>query len=706
MRHIPVSIFAIVAIVGIMTLLLSVSLIPEPVMLAVQYVGPSATPGGNTVIVRLDVGEFLGDEITAVSESQLVALRRGTVHAKEISTDYTQSIRFKESGVLNGAHVVFGRDEQNTVSDFLQYDSGDSLFKYQIEFSPGLRSEVEGGSLPDIEDEEIELLGDSYTIVDTKINTASKSISIKMFGGFGSVELEDSNYGDDVYVRGVEINGQNIDAEVKIKATESGGKVTVYSISYLPAANAVRGGDVQVLPLHCTRQYLQDPQAMFSPNFDICYKGLGAAAAGIPTSGISGNEVLVRPRGDDEYAMIATNNRGQTYDIPLAQLPGSCGNRGRDFIFKEAAAPGAPNIDLDDYFLVSHRNDRTGVSNVLRLDRIEGNTVYVEDLSGSQRSSTFDPGTGEGQFLIGDGTYKFVVTGNALAMDQTNDGDINGGEAKFVFAGGTRADFSAGCSNVKIITPSSLFDEPAGDETTDFNVVFGGHIDLVVPSPQATVAGYTFQLQGAGGGVKQGLTKYGILFTWDQESDSDDLKLVVPGAYAGGVRGGAGAEVYITIERAKLIKKTEVPAPLPKCGDRIIVSPEYCDPPGSACADLFKRVGVCSADCSTCEYKPPMQCGNNLLEPGEECENMADCPAGFGCQSCKCSPLPASAPVCGNNLLDRGEQCENAVDCGPGYNCINCFCSPLPTVERPVEVRPNIFARFFLWLANLFGWGG
>ncbi len=709
MRHIPISILAVVAIVGVVTLLFSVSLVPEPVIFAVQYVpGPSAVPGANTVIVRLDVGEFLGNELTAISEAQMAGLRSGRVQTKESSTDYVQSIRFMESGLFNGGQVVFGRDERGTVSDFLQFS--DVIFKYQIEFSSGLISNIESNSLPDLEDENLELMGDTYTIVDTDVDASSNRVSIKMFGGFGSVELTDGNYGDDSYYQGVQINGQNIDALVKIKATDSGNMLNIYSIQYLLNANAVLSGDVQVVPLHCTREFLQYPQGMFSPNFDICYKGVGAAVpVAIPSGGISGNEVFVKPRGDDEYAMVASNLIGQTYEIPLAQLPGMCGNRGRDFIFKEAAAPGAPNIDLHDYFLVSSRNTIQGVSNVLIYDSISGNTVYFKDLAtGNQFSAVFDPGTGEGQLLVSEGTYRFFVgAGNALAMDQTNDGDINGATADFVFSGGTRAEFTPGCASVDIVTPSRLFSEPAGDETTTFDITFGSQIDLFVPSPQVTVPGYSFELQSAGGGVKQGLTKYGILFTWDQESHSDDLTLVIPGGYVRSApRGGAGAEVFITLERQKLMKKPEVPAPAARCGDKIITPPEYCDPPGSQCADQFKRTGICAPDCASCVYQPPAVCGNKLIDKGEECELTADCPAGFGCSSCKCVPLPQ--PVCGNNLLEKGEQCENAVDCGAGYNCINCFCSPSPaagqaTGEAP---RPNIFARFFAWIARLFGWGG
>ncbi len=706
MKHVSLSILAIVAIVGIATLMFSVSLAPEPVFLAISYLPAtySQPQGSNSVIVRLEVNEYLANEITALGESQLSNLRRGTVHAKSVYADYTQSVRFGEPGLFNGGQVVFRKGENNVVSDFLEFQ--DTIFKYQVEFSPGLRSDVEAGEMPDIENEEVELGGSTFTIVDTDVNTGSNSVSIRLFGGFGSIDLTDNNYGDDNYQDGgAEVNGQSVGARVKIKAVESGNELTIYSIQYLLDANAKQGGDVQVEPLHCVREFLQYPTGMLFPDFDICYKGLGAAAVGISPSGISGNEVRVRPRGDDEYEMDAPNVYGRNYPIPLAQLPGLYGNRGRDFIFIEAGAPGAPNIDIDDYFLVNSKDDVQGDSRVMRYKRFEAGVAYFEDLATGNQLQTSTSGLPpEGDLLAGQGTYHFVVgAGNSIAMDQTNNGAISGNEARFVMIGGSKIDFGPGFT-VSITTPSKLFDEPAGDEDTEFDILFGSNIDLNVPSPQTTVPGYTFKMISESGGVKQGLTKYGILFSWDQNSgDSDDLKLTVPGSPASSTKGGASAEVYITLEREKLMRQPELPVQLPPpvCGNRIITQNEYCDPAGSLCVDQAKRAGKCAGDCMSCVYTSPAQCGNKLRENGEECENNADCTAGFGCSGCKCMPLPP--PVCGNNLLDYGEQCEHAVDCGPGYNCINCGCAPLPPVVEAPAPGPNIFVRFFLWLAGLFG---
>jgi len=702
MRHVPVAILGIIAVMGIAVLLLSAGLNRDAVFYAIQYIPGPAPAGDDTIAVSLEIGEFISNELTAISETQLDALSSGSFHGKDTSTDYTQSLRFAEPGTFAGGHVAFGSNEQNVVSDFLQFDTGTGMFKYQVDFGAGLRSSLDGTEMVDIVGEDMRLLGETFSIVDAEFNTGTNRVELRLFGGFGSIDLTDNNAADDTYFSGgVKINGQTVPSLLKIKATMSGGKPSIFSIQYIPLAEAVQGGNVQVMPLHCLRQYLQRPTAMLVPNFDICYKGLGAASAGAPTKGISGNEVRIRTTGGDDLIMTAANNRGQIYKVPVAQMPGMYGNKGRNFVFVEAGAPGAPNIMLQDYFLVNSKNDVTGVSNVLQYDMVDmtNNIIVFKDLAGSTRDATFSAATLEGDLLVGEGTYHFVIgAGNALAMDQTNDGNINGAEARFVFPGGSRMDFGPGFV-MTLTTPSKLFSEPMGDENTDIMLTFAGFAGLNVPSPQITVPGYTFELESEDSNLELGLTKWGILFTWDDDSNSDDLKLTIPGGYASAARGGAMGNVFITFNPKLKKPDPQAPAAVVKCGDGIIIKPgEYCDPPQSLCVDQFKRTGVCSADCTACNFQPKAQCGNKLLEQGEQCEANADCAVGSECSGCKCQPVVSA---CGNNLLDRGEQCERAVDCGPGYNCINCYCSPAPELQSPAST-PNIFVRFWLWLKSLF----
>lgn len=705
-RHVPVSILAIVAIVGIAVLLYSVMLPPEVGPLAVQYIpaphGPAA-PGNTFIIPNLNTGDFLGKDYPVISGDIIPAIGPQTVTGKETRADVFQTVELRNTqpGGFNGGQIKFARtDLTNTVTDFI--DFSDVVFAVVLDFSSGLQSKIEGGEAKDLEELDMNILGDRYSIATAEVS--GNDVRLRLFGGYGSIDLEDNNVADDNFYQGAKVNQQSVDADVKIRASISGDNINIYSIAYRLNANAAQGGDLQVIPQHCTREYLQYPTGMLSPNFDICYAGLSGPAAGPPAGGISGNQVKLDPRGNDKYDLIFSNNRGQVYKTPLADTEGGLhyGRGTRNLVFKEAAAPGAPNIALSDYVVLMSRESVTGVTNVVQYKSIDTGTVYFIDLaSGDQRTATFDPGTGQGQLLLGDGTYSFVVgAGNMLAMDQTNNGAIAGNEAKIILPGGTKIDLSPGFTE-SVVTPAQLFEEPMGDEVTTFKIIGGGDINVVVPSPQTTLPGNTFTMLGQGGGVSSGLTKYGILFTLATDH-SGVLNLVVPGGYSRPVKGGAQGGVYVTFERPKLMKPTQAPPAV--CGNKLKEAGEYCDPAGSLCIGqkAFER-GVCSSDCKTCTIKPRTVCGNQVKEEGEECETNVDCQVGFACGGCKCLPLPT--PVCGNHLLDYNEQCEADVDCAPGMMCSACNCIPAPVVEAPAPQpeKLNIFATFFRWLASLFG---
>lgn len=77
-------------------------------------------------------------------------------------------------------------------------------------------------------------------------------------------------------------------------------------------------------------------------------------------------------------------------------------------------------------------------------------------------------------------------------------------------------------------------------------------------------------------------------------------------------------------------------------------------------------------------------CGNNVVEPGEECESGATCPAYNNCTNCRCEYDPALDPgsaggpgaICGNGVVEVGEQCDlSSAPCGPVLTCSTaCQC--------------------------------
>ncbi len=137
----------------------------------------------------LEINEFIGDNRETITSSDLEALRSGFISTSEGSTDYNQYLRLKDTNQSmdsssDSGIVKFAKDEDDNIGDFLFFEKGDPVFIYEIEFEEGLESDVttDGNyDLEDIEDETIEILGQSYSIINTEV-TASK-ITLELISG-------------------------------------------------------------------------------------------------------------------------------------------------------------------------------------------------------------------------------------------------------------------------------------------------------------------------------------------------------------------------------------------------------------------------------------------------------------------------------------------------------------------------------------------
>jgi hypothetical protein len=90
----------------------------------------------------------------------------------------------------------------------------------------------------------------------------------------------------------------------------------------------------------------------------------------------------------------------------------------------------------------------------------------------------------------------------------------------------------------------------------------------------------------------------------------------------------------------------------------------------------------------------PPQCGNGIIEPGEQCgePGLSCTEPNTECNNCQCVP-----PVCGNGIKESGEQCEADVDCAVGFECKNCQCVEKPVVIDLVRFQAKgKLARIFL----------
>ena len=154
----------------------------------------------------LEVNERIGNVRETLTDAFLDALRSGIVTTDEGTTDYNQYLRFANQsytinpgnasnvGNIPSGRVVFQEDEDDVVGHYLFFKDSDTIFEYELEFEEGVESEIKFKSgtsgareLDDLEDEQVVVLGETYTIVDTLfaegIGTTTQRVKLELLGG-------------------------------------------------------------------------------------------------------------------------------------------------------------------------------------------------------------------------------------------------------------------------------------------------------------------------------------------------------------------------------------------------------------------------------------------------------------------------------------------------------------------------------------------
>jgi len=248
----------------------------------------------------------------------------------------------------------------------------------------------------------------------------------------------------------VSINNQNINqAQLAVRGDFYSGstdKFEVTSIKYRLKMDANSGSDVYITKGHGLRENLRYPQGLISPTLDIRYEGLTEPQIG---------NIAVASRGNDQYDLQFTNLQNQAYDTYLVSNRNSVfkfGSDKDDLVFVESADIAAPNIGLNDYFVVSDtRSDvDKSVSSILRYEDIDttNKIVYFTDIAngGQRRDVTYtmsNATTGNGDLVVGGHTFRvYVNNGNSstgshgIAVDLNGDGTLNNGITSFTVLGG------------------------------------------------------------------------------------------------------------------------------------------------------------------------------------------------------------------------------------------------------------------------------
>ncbi len=663
--------------------------IPDGIDRTVLVLGDAVEIGREGDI--LEFAETLGNVREVVTENDVEGLQGGTIITDEGATDYTQYIRFENSTNTNNSIdsgvVTFDMNDDDELKYFLRFLEDDVMFQYELDFEEGLKSGIECASgracngsnirvLNDLEDEEINILGDVFSIIRAQVLTDNDFIKLDLLGGgvldtleegeaktytikgkeydvslpivsdskesdegvakfvvngettkdmkdgeitvlkdktvigireilpneaeeaggdlvefyIGATKIEftDSNYSDDVFEQTVKVNHEDIeDGSVSISASSLDNETfRIEKIRYSLKAESNKGGDVFIPVYDGLRNHLKEPEGMLSENWDITFKGFTFDPLWYSSI------VQLIPKADEAYDLYFTNIEGLSFVIPFVDNSNDEGNgfkygdEDNELVFIECANSSDFCINKSDLFILTDNGgasfpagDEKSTTYILSYDDIDTSDkeitfkVWAQELEGSTKAVSYSGTEGDnakGELIVGGNTFTVFVgnaTGNPIAFDLNNDGDVGGDEVNIVINGGGIIDIGPNQSidnasrldsiAVTFTTLASEFDEDGLlnfgiPEVATLNVSeeSDNKVDVeFVPVATGFIVSSFDDID-----AQAAVTAYGTLAVKsdEKEEDADKLTLAYP-AYR------AGTHVFIEFGETKLVPLSVMP---------------------------------------------------------------------------------------------------------------------------------------------------
>lgn len=380
---------------------------------------------------------------------------------------------------------------------------------------------INGQTTRKLKDGDTDKLADGTTVGVTDIlyqDYAGGIHSATFFLGAQKVELKDTDIGDTTSTNEVKIDDETIDdSNVWIEATDDNStfkldkivvNITADDDFYVPAGGKL-SEEIKAVG--------SEPEALFTSNWDIEYKGLKKLVT---------SKIRIKPSGSDDYELEFVDGRGNKATIPLVNVPSGStlkfGDTDDDLIVQENRT-----IRKDAYFIVTDESDSDGERQSFALryrgadDSAADNPILkFDDLGSGERlerpvsvaTSTATQGavvTAQmGEIKLGGGTFRVYnasshlsddfdiyvdmdASGNAISQEMialnTKDGariDVRNDTASYV--------------NISITTPN-----------TD-------HFDDLAPTP------ILFNISGSSGEVRLNEDPDSILNLISPEDDEDN----------------------------------------------------------------------------------------------------------------------------------------------------------------------------------------
>jgi len=536
-----VSLVACVALVVFLAQVNTGSVVTAPELITSEELFDSAA-------IRVPLGDNIGSRIQSLSGDILSSLSDDLMQTDQGRTKARHSLILFAAD-MPGCSVQFTQTETGETGDYLVCMSNQPMWETRIDFDSGLNSDVEDGEdLEDLDGELLKILGARYAILEAKVN--NNRVEIKLAGPGGIIRLTDTSDGQ--FSKGVQINGQKVNAEVNIQGQMIRSDVySIRSIRYRPNAKAPRGGHVYVPAKQFLGNVMDESAKRINPEFDIGYGGMRQVAGAAPVRATGISSGLFELKGSrKEYNLYAGGAR-----VPLVALRGGTivfGDSDNDLIFSESTA-----IDEDDLFLVNptgsnNPNDR---SFYFRFERIDTNqrVIYYKDMSsGSTKEASYNA-AGDGTLSIGGASLAFEVTGSSIKVDLNGDGSIGGDTTVWILSPAVYLDLSGGGGSADIdVVFRGRFREEAGDETVTIRVMKDGkNLDAAITN---------LAMEDVSGHVEQGLSQAGLLFQVDESDRPPRITVGSPGAGASYTTVSSAGErqgvVVITFEKSTLVERS------------------------------------------------------------------------------------------------------------------------------------------------------
>ena len=166
---------------------------------------PQETLRLGTTTNQIEIGEYLGDVVDTLTNTKTLALRSTTISTGRATTLANQYLRFKGTNLLSG-RILFTENSHNEVADFLVFEENNDTFEYELEFTPGLASAITSTNLIDLINEELFILGRTYTITEATKN--GNQVTLRLLSGALSDTLREGE--EKIYT----LNGQKYTVKV------------------------------------------------------------------------------------------------------------------------------------------------------------------------------------------------------------------------------------------------------------------------------------------------------------------------------------------------------------------------------------------------------------------------------------------------------------------------------------------------------------